>query len=238
MTIAMSKKFSERIFFRPLFFILRPFANLIRYLMLKIMKKLRLPGDDRPARAAASHLLEELILPSGFRIFSDRGFRELAQFSTLPTTEQDRVFNELETAGICLALFCLDFADALVKPEDYHFWREVKDRLPKEFEENLIKMGAEKESAHLYQDLISMRYQEYEKTTQEAIDIWNSEEPRFRELQTEVAKHSAARVHAIAIGAADHIRRGKLKKVDRLPSFLISWLLYLNEDIGKFIKKL
>lgn len=234
----MSKKFSERIFFRPLFFILRPFANSIRYLMLKIMKKLRPPGDDRPARAAASHLLEEVVLPSGFRIFGDGKFRDLVKFNSLPATEQDRIFNELETAGICLALFCLDFADALVKPEDYHFWREVKDRLPKEFEENLIKLGAEKENAHLYQNLISMRYHEYKEMTQEAIDIWNSEEPRFREFQTEAAKHSIARVHAIAISVADHIRRGKLKKIDRLPSFLRSWLLYLNEDIGKLIKKL
>lgn len=234
----MSKKISERIFFRPLFFILRPWANSIRYLMLKIMKKLRPPGDDRPARAAASHLLEELVLPSGFRIFRDSKFRDLVKFNSLSVTEQDRIFNELETAGICLALFCLDFADALVKPEDYHFWREVKDRLPKEFEENLIKMGAEKENAHLYQNLISMRYLEYKDLTQEARDIWNSEEPRFRELQTEVAKHSIARVHAIAIGTAGHIRRGKFRKKDLLPRFLRSWLLYLNEDVGKFIKKL
>lgn len=223
---------------RTVGFLLAPFRKLIRYMTLKLMKRLRQPNDGRPVIATANHFLEEVILPSTFETFLSREFRETVDFDKLSQTKQDMIFNELQLAGVCLALFCLDFADSIVRPEDHRFWLEVRERLPQQFRRKLLGFGVGKSDADLFQRAIDMRYEEYTEMTKEARDIWNAEEPLFGRLPTAAAKHSVARAPAIAIGTALHIRRGKPKRYDPLTKFLRNWLLRLNEDIGKFIRRL
>lgn len=234
--MSKSKKISLRM--RIVGFLLAPFVGIIRYGALKIMKRFRQPNDGRPIIATANHLLDELILPDVFKTFISSEFRETAGFDELSQAEQDRIFNELEMAGVCLALFCLDFADSIARPEDIRFWLEVRQRLPQQLRRMFLGLGVDKSNADLMRKLVDMRCEEYEEMTREARDMWNMEEPLFGRLPTAAAKHSVARVHAIAIGTALHIRRGKLKKHDPLSKFLRDWLLKLNEDIGKFIFKL
>ncbi len=71
-------------------------ASAIRYILLKIMKKLRPPDDKRPAIAAVDQLFDKL-MPSAFRVFRDSKFREVARFDKLDQVEHDRIFNELPT---------------------------------------------------------------------------------------------------------------------------------------------
>lgn len=206
--------------------------------MIKIMKSLRSENDDRPIIATSSYLLEEILLPSAFRFFKNNGFREITQFHSLEELEQDRIFNELEVSAICLALFCLESAEALIKPEDYHFWRKVHREFPKQFQEQLLYYGISQKNADLFEELIKMRHQEYHDLSREAWDMWDRAEPQFQKLLIDAVKHNLAGLHATAIGAAIHIRRGKLKKKDKLPHLIRGWLLNLNEEIGRFILKL
>ncbi len=216
-------------------FLLAPFVKMIRYGALKMMKRMRRPNDGRPVIATANHLLDELILPSAFEIFINREFRDIAGFDKLSVAEHDRIFNELEFAGVCLALFCLDFANSIARTDDYRFWLEVRQRLPQQLRRMLLGLGVDKSNADLLRKLIDMRYEEYGEMTKETRDVWNAEEPLFSRLPTAAAKHSIARVNAIAIGIALHIKRGKLKRHDPLLRFLRGWMVKLNETIGKFI---
>lgn len=219
-------------------FLLAPFVKHIRYGALKLMKKFRRPNDVRPVIATASHLLEEMLLPTIFKTFINREFREIAGFDKLSQTEHDRIFNELEMAAMSLALFCLDFADSIARSGDIRFWLEVRQRLPQQLRKMFLEIGVGKDNADLMRKLVDMRYEEYAEKTKEVRDIWNMEDPLFSRLPAAAVKHSIARVNAIAIGTLLHIRRGKSPKNDPLLKFLRNWLVKLDVSIARFIFKL
>lgn len=209
----------------------------IQYLMLKIMKRLRMSDDRRPAIATARHAVEEFLLPNSFDLFNDIRFRQAAKFDQLSQSEHDRIFNELIVSAMTMALFGIARAEVLVKPGDYHFWRSVHDQLLKQFERALRDFGANQVHTKQYRELITLRYDEYEQLAKQAWDIWNTEEQEFQKLPP-IGQEIASWVNAVAIGTADHIKRGKLNQKDKLPCLLRQWLFGLNERIGKFIKRL
>lgn len=218
-------------------FVLRPFARPIRYGALKVMKRIRRPDDKRPMIAAANHILEDFILPSAFRIFTESKFRELALFSKLPVSEHDRIFNELEVAGVCLALFYFEVMKPFTKPGDFHFWREVEENLTKQLQRKLMGYGVDSDNVKLMRQLIDMRYSEYKQV---ARGVWTANDfggSEFGALPPE-KKHIAVDLQAIAVGTADHIRRGKIKEGDPLIKHLVGWLLDLYRTIGKFVRRL
>lgn len=220
-----------------LVFILRPFIKSIRYGILKIMKKIRLPDDKRPVIATANYILDEIILPSVFFIFQERNFRELARFNKLPTSEHDRIFNELEAAGICLIIFYLEIAKSFVKPGDFYFWRDVGEFLLKQFQRKLISYGVDSSDAKLMREFIEIRSKEYDKLAEEIKDINEEEELEFKNLLPE-KKRFLSLLEGIAIGMTEHIRRGEIKEEDPLIQYSIKWLLFLQGEIGKFVKNL
>lgn len=220
-----------------LLFVLRPFAGPIRYGALKLMKKARAPYDARPAIAASDHIVNEIVLPSVWRIFREDRFRELAYFKKLPVSEHDRIFNELEVGAICLAMFYLNAAKQFAKPGDYHFWQDVEERLPKQLQMVLIGYGVDGARAKLFRQLIEMRHQEYEELTKHSWDASDEASSEFKTLQPEM-KWVAAAIQATAIGVTDHIRRGKIQEKDPLIHHLIMWLLFLHRKIGAFVKHL
>lgn len=217
--------------------ILRPFAGIIRYGALKVMMRLRAPGDRRPVIASSGHILDEIILPSVFTTFKAERFRELANFKKLPVSEQDRIFNELEVAGICLAIFYLRLRKSLVNSEDYQFWQEVERHLPKQLQKILIGYGTDGANAKKMGQLIDERREEYEEIASQAWEASDNLKSEFRNLAPEM-KTFAARAQATAVGTVDHIRRGKIKEGDPLIKYLVAWLMALYKDIEKFVTKL
>lgn len=217
--------------------ILRPFAGSIRYGALKIMKKMRAPDDRRPIIAASDHILNEIAMPSVFRFFKEEKFRELANFKKLPVSEHDRIFNELEVASICLAVFYLRAIKSVVRPEDYHFWQDIEFHLPKQLQKTLMGYGLDGGDAKLMKQLVDMRCTEYEELSGEIWDANESNESEFKILPPEM-KHFTATMQATAVGAADHIRRGKMIERDPLIRHLAFWLLSLQKKIAKFVKNL
>jgi|GEM_PF-3160580 len=216
--------------------VLRPFAGIIRYGALKIMKKFRPPDDRRPVIATSDYILNEMVLPSVFYTFQEEKFRELARFKKLPVSEHDRIFNELEVAGICLAIFSLR-ALKLARIEDYHFWQDTEEHLPKQFQRILIGYGVSSSNAKLMRELIDMRREEYESIAEQVWDVSTQYKPEFLSLPPEM-KIFAARVQATAVGTTDHIRRGKIRKNDPLIKYLVSWLMHLYKKIRKFVNDL
>src|SRR3989344_2495702 len=186
-------------------------AKWIRYLMVKLMKRMRMPDDGRPIIAAAGHITEEFLLPSSFDLFNDAQFRQAAKFDQLPRSEHDRIFNELIVSAMIMALFGAALAEALIEPKDYHFWRSVHDQLIKQFEYTLREFHVDSKNARLYRDLIKLRQDEYERLGKNVWEIWGVEEREFQNLPA-IGREIASWVNAVAIGTADHIKRGKLKK--------------------------
>lgn len=222
---------------RFLIFLLRPFVRPIRYLALKFMKNFGPPNDGRRIIAGADHLLDEYILPSVFDTFKDEGFRELANFRKLPVSEHDRIFNELEVAGVCLTLFHIETVKPFMAPDDFSFWRDVEERLTKQLQRKLIGLGVDGANAKLVCELIEMRYKEYDGLAELAHNMTNLENKDFKELPPE-KKRLASVIQGTAIGTADHIRRGKIIEGDPLIKYLIGWFLQLDNQITKFINSL
>jgi len=220
-----------------LMFIISPFIRLIRYGALKLIKKFHAPDDHRPIIAVSEHLLNGMVLPSAFHIFRESKFRELAHFGKLPISEHDRIFNELEVAGVWLAIAYLRAVKSLVRAEDYHFWQKVELHLPKQLQVILMGLGVDGANAKLVKQLILMRGQEYDELADKVGEASDEGKEDFRKLSPKM-KEIATMVQATAIGTADHIRRGKLQKGDPLVSYLIDWLLALQNKIAKFVKKL
>ncbi len=219
--------------------ILRPFTGYIRYAVLKVMKKMRAPDDKRPMIAASDHILNEILMPSVFRFFKEDEFRELANFKKLPISEHDRIFNELEVAAICLAVFYMRAIKSVVKPEDYHFWQGVEFHLPKQLQKTLMGYGVKGGNAKLMRQLIDLRRIEYEELSGEVSYANESEISRseFKDLPSEM-KHFTAAMQATAIGTTGHIRRGKMVKGNPLIRHLTFWLLGLQKKTSKFVKNL
>jgi hypothetical protein len=222
---------------RVLIFFLRPFVGPIRYGALKVMKKMRPSGDQRPMIATADYALSEIVLPSVFDTFKENEFRELARFKKLPVSEHDRIFNELEVSGVCLAIYYLRFTKPLVRPGDYHFWQGVEEQLPKQLQRKLMGYGVSSSNAKLMKELIDMRYKEYERMADKIWSVNESEGQEFRTLAPEM-KRLAAMMQATAVGTTDHIRRGDMAIGDPLISYLAGWLALLQRKIGRLVKKL
>lgn len=218
-------------------FVLRPFVGPIRYGALKIMKNLRSPYDKRPVIAVSDYILNEIVLPLVFRVFQEDKFRELAYFKKLPVSEHDRIFNELEVAGICLAIFYLDAVKSLVRPEDYHFWRNTEEHLPKQLQKILMGYGVDGSNAKMMRELIDMRRKEYEELAEKTLEASIDLKPELQELTPEM-RWFATKAQATAVGATDHIRRGKIQEGDPLIKYLIGWLMFLQQKVGKFVKNL
>ena len=226
-------------------YILSPFVKLIRYGALKLMKAMHRPDDRRPAMAAASHLLEETTLPFVFRIFQEKEFRRLARFEKLPVSEHDRIFNELEVAGICMLQYSLAEAKQYVKDGSFHFWSGVEEELSRQLQKILESFGISSSNAKLMRELVNMRWKEYEKFADQvwqadalmAVEVKESINKKFKGAAPEI-KRLLSTVHAFAFGTVDHIRRGKIEERDLLVRHLMTRLLILHNKISRFVRKL
>lgn len=222
---------------RFVLYLLRPFAKPIRYGMLKLMKRMRMPDDNRPIIATSEHLVNDYILPRTFALFRDEQFRNLASFSKLPRSEHDRIWNELVVAGITTLTLSLDAAPGFVRPEDFHFWQNVQEHAPKQFQRELMKLGVSSSNAKLMRELIAMRQNEYRDLARHTREMNESENKDFRDLSDDM-RHLAAGLQAVGIGTADHMKRGKLAPGDPLIRFLVNWLFGLHTDLSKFVRRL
>ncbi len=164
-------------------------------------------------------------------------FREHASFKTLPQEEQDRIFNELQVAGIYSAIVHLNTVKSTVRPDDYHFWQAVEERLPRQFQKILMGYGVDGLNAKLMRKLIDLRGIEYAELQPHILDANNEAGKEFKTLSSEM-KRIACAMQAIAIGTADHIRRGKMKEGDPLIRNLTTWLIFLQGKFGRFVRHL
>ncbi len=225
--------------------LLRPFAGIIRYRMLKAMKSMGNSDDHRPHMAVARHIVEELVLPYVFRTFREAEFEQCAGFDKLPLAEKDRIFNELEVAGIIMGVYGVSVAKEQVKDGEFHFWRGVEQEYHRQLQQVFTGFGIDSASAKMLRDLVKMRQKEYDEIAEQ---VWqagkllgSNASVKLQELHGLAAtdiKRVLSTAHAVAIGTADHIRRGQLQEKDPLVMYLLNFNLTLQKKVVHFATKL
>ena len=168
--------------------------------------------------AATANNLAKAAAGSAYALFSDKKFRRLARFDTLPVAEHDRIFNELLVAGLTLQMLLLETPDLRVPIEMRPFLKQVADAIPAAHVRELAALGVEAEHHQTWHQLIRMRYEEYANDRHQA---------RSASMQIEAAKAPLDRqslafiqatlpVQVVAIGCHQHNCRGKTDGYDDL----------------------
>lgn len=225
--------------------LLRPFARIIRYRMLKAMKSMGNSDDHRPHMAVARHVIEELVLPYVFQTFREAEFEQCAGFGKLPLAEKDRIFNELEVAGIIMGVYGVSVAKEQVKDGEFHFWSGVEEEYHRQLQYVLADFGVDSASAKMLRDLVLLRQKEYddiaEQVWQAGMLLGSDARVKLQELRGSAStdiKRVLSTAHAVAIGTADHIRRGQLQEKDPMVMYLLNFNLTLQKKVARFVQKL
>ncbi len=225
--------------------LLRPFAGIIRYRMLKAMKSMGNSDDHRPHMAVARHVIEELVLPYVFQTFREAEFEQCAGFGKLPLAEKDRIFNELEVAGIIMGVYGVSVAKEQVKDGEFHFWSGVEQEYHRQLQYVLADFGVDSASAKMLRDLVLLRQKEYddiaEQVWQAGMLLGSDARVKLQELRGSAStdiKRVLSTAHAVAIGTAHHIRRGQLQEKDPMVMYLLNFNLTLQKKVARFVQKL
>lgn len=172
-------------------------------------------------------LASKLAQPIGataFKLFTNKRFRELCFFDSIPQLEQDRIFNELVLAVLTVMMLTCDAPD--VPEEGKIFFQKIKELLPNEYISQLKNMGIEKKYLKEWETLIDMRYQEYTKDkleSREAAMIVESQEKEI-DIQKLSEIQLMLPLQTVAIGCHHHICRSKTDGRDELFKLIIRWL--------------
>lgn len=161
-----------------------------------------------------------------FKLFQDKKFRTLANFSDLPQIEQDRIFNELVLAGLIMIMLTLEAPDLRV-PEDLKtYFISVKDQVGWEYIQQLTRLGIEKTYIKDWEKLIKMRYEEYSSDKSQAREAAMEIESKDGGLSPEKMSGITLMlpVNVVAIGCHHHICRGKTNGRDELFKIILKWL--------------
>ncbi|MBW1981465.1 MAG: hypothetical protein JRJ12_09600 [Deltaproteobacteria bacterium] len=190
--------------------------------------------EDMAAATAAG--LDEAAARSAFLLFRDKKFRRLARFKRLSRVEQDRIFNELVVSYIVLVMLVLEAPDLRVGDEFRDYLALLRDKIPEAHLNYMKAVGVEAEHLRQWQQLISMRYDEYARDRFEvraaAMEIESSE--KSLDLDGLAKIQMLVPVQTVAIGCHHHICRGDTRGRDELFKFTLGALskFYVKIRIG------
>jgi hypothetical protein len=180
----------------------------------------RLPDFESPeqmARATAAGL-SQAAAASAYELFCDKQFRRIAGLERLNPIEQDRIFNELVVAFLVLIMLLLEAPDLRVPGELRSYLASLDKRITEAYVENLRTLGVEADHLRDWEQLISMRHEEYARDKHEV----RSTAMRMESAEKTLDLDSLSRiqllvpVQAVAIGCHQHICRGNTDGRDDL----------------------
>ena len=187
---------------------------------------------DQMAETTAA-ALNEASANYAFQLFSDKGFRRLANFEILSQVEQDRIFNELVVAYIVLVILVLEAPDLRVPREFRDYLVLLKEKIPKAYLKYLRTLGIAAEHLLNWEKLISLRYDEYARDRHEvraaAMQVESSE--KVLDLDDLSKIQLLVPVQAVAIGCHHHICRGETTGHDELFKLTLRSLSRFYVDI-------
>jgi len=179
--------------------------------------KPRFESLDEMATATAV-ALSEAASHAAFELFSDKKFRQLAEFDRIAEIERDRIFNELVVAWLVLIQLILEAPDLRVDPDLKEYLALLQTKIAPAHVANLAKLGVPAEHCREWETLIGMRYEEYARDRHQARAAAMELESAEKDLELEDLARLQAFVplHAVAIGCHHHVCRGETNGRDEL----------------------
>ena len=198
--------------------------------MVSVRAQSESPGHMAGATAAA---MVQASAHHAFELFKDREFRRLTGFASLDQVEQDRIFNELVVAYVVLIILVLEAPDLRVPPEFRDYLAALKEMVPKAHIDSLRTLGVETEHLRVWEELISLRYEEYAKDRHEVRSAAMHLESREKTLDLDdLSKiQLLVPVQAAAIGCHHHVCRGDTDGRDELFKLTLRSLSRFYADI-------
>jgi len=182
---------------------------------------------------AAAAALSEASAHLAFKLFQNKEYRRSARFDALDTVEQDRIFNELVVAHLVLIMLILEAPDLRIAPEFRDHLARLKELVPKAYVDNLETLGVEDEHLRVWEELISLRYEEYAKdrlgVRSAAMHLEAQEKPL--ELADLSRIQLLLPVQAVAIGCHHHVCRGEKDGRDELFKLVLKALARFYTDV-------
>ncbi|MCK4553565.1 hypothetical protein KAU19_01215 [Candidatus Parcubacteria bacterium] len=164
------------------------------------------------------------------RMFKSEDIRKLLKFDQVSRTEQDRFFNEMTVTNIIMLLLILD--KQIIEtddPERKEHLKALREQVPKFFNAFLKRIGIPKKYAKIWQKLVDLRYDEYDR---DAIE-WRG---ALMDINYEVATEKSFMIfQTMAFGLYHHLRRGKVDSKDELFKRVQGFLLPVYKGLMKKI---
>lgn len=179
----------------------------------------------------ANFLMKETAESAGM-VFNDRQFQELVRFKELTEEEQNRIFNEVQAAGIVYIILLVENKATSADDSRVAHWRETAEKIPVVFCQWMTELGIPQEFVKIWEKLIDLRLDEYRQGVFETGDVLKNQVSGARE---DVAA-AFLRMETVSILSMLHITKGKALPGDPLKRHLMTWLGVLEAKIGKNIE--
>src|SRR5947207_12961362 len=127
--------------------------------------KTRLPAIeslDQMVEVTAAGL-SQAAAASAYELFCGKEFRAMARLERLSHGERDRIFNELVVAFLVLIMLLLEAPDLRVSRELRNYFADLNKRIPEAYVEHLRTLGLDSNHIGDWENLISMRCEQYER---------------------------------------------------------------------------
>jgi len=190
-----------------------------------LMNKPEFGSLDHMANETAAALVQAAA-GLAFQLFQDKQFRRWAFFEQLSQVEQDRIFNELVVAFLVLIMLVLEAPDLRVAKEFRGFISDLNKKIPKAHLDYLRSSGVEAKHLRDWDELISMRYEEYARDRHDVRAAAMQIESSAKRLDLhDLSKiQMLVPVQTVAIGCHHHICRGDTQGRDDLFKLILKSL--------------
>lgn len=168
-----------------------------------------------------------------FKFFQDKQFRELIGCDKMEQVEQDRIFNELTVSNLIMLMFLVEqLAQETDDEEKKEFLNSLCTEIPEFYSRFLREIGIPEEFAEVWDKLVKLRYDEYDKDLHQY---------RAKFLSNEKTKKLAEDkmfiiFQVITLGTYDHIMRGKIKPGDPIHKNIKVYLMFVFTEYLKQLK--
>ncbi len=164
------------------------------------------------------------------KIFRDDKFRKLMKFEKINEDEQNRIFNELTVTNLVFLMLFLDQRQREAGVADVQeYFHSLRQTVPEYFRGFMRRIKIPEEFAKIWDKLVVLRYEEYEKDRLEVRQEFLVHE-NLNDLATEP---QVIIFQTIAFGLYRHLVRGKLKKDDPLYHFIQPYLFFVYKGYLK-----
>ncbi|MFH1252771.1 MAG: hypothetical protein V1664_00335 [Candidatus Uhrbacteria bacterium] len=188
--------------------------------------KLRAAGRMAPEKIADEAVT--MASAGGWKIHIDPEWRRLIGYEKLPTTEQDRIFNEVICTALITVYAGLDETIPHLPGERRDFWRSVRNAFYPAYQRWQKNNGIVDQAIHDWKKLFDLRFEEYHQAQPDTYEKFRDELPRLR---SDDDRQATVRVMTLAAMTMLHVNRGQ-----KFPNDLLS-VRCLQKHLGYLAKE-